>query len=100
MPKDELLSELERREKYLTELPENFSFPLFNTKRALDSERQNGDCNTAVAPRENVDNSSEGKAAQVHVVFATTVHTTRPVVSSVAFIDSGAGMFRTWPAAP
>jgi hypothetical protein len=35
MPKDELLSELERQEKYLAELPENFSFPLFNTKRAL-----------------------------------------------------------------
>lgn len=92
MPKDELLSELERQDKYLAELPDNFSFPLFNTKRALDSQRQNGYRNTAVAAREIVDNSFEGKASKVHVIFETTIHTTRPVVSSVAFIDNGAGM--------
>lgn len=92
MPKDELLSELERQEKYLAELPENFSFPLFNTKRALDSQRQNGYRNTAVAAREIVDNAFEAKASKVHVVFDTAVHTTRPVVSSVGFIDNGAGM--------
>jgi len=92
MAKDELLSELERQDKYLAELPDNFSFPLFNTKRALESQRQNGYRSTAVAAREIVDNSFEGKASKVHVVFETTVHTTRPVVSSVAFIDNGAGM--------
>ncbi len=92
MPKDELLNELERQEKYLAELPADFTFPLFNTKRALDSQRQNGYRNTAVAAREIVDNAFEAKANKVHVIFDTTVHTTRPVVSSVAFIDNGAGM--------
>jgi len=92
MPKDELLNELERQEKYLAELPPDFTFPLFNTKRALDSQRQNGYRNTAVAAREIVDNSLEAKANKVHVVFDATVNTTRPVVSSVAFIDNGAGM--------
>ncbi len=42
MSKDQLLSEIERQQKYLAELPKNFSYPLFNTKRALDSQRQNG----------------------------------------------------------
>src|SRR5688572_24819191 len=81
MTKDELLNELERQEKYLAELPPDFTFPLFNTKRALDSQRQNGYRNTAVAAREIVDNAFEAKATKVHVVFETTLHTTRPVVS-------------------
>ena len=92
MPKDTLLNELERQEKYLAELPPDFTFPLFNTKRALDSQRQNGYRNTAVAAREIVDNALEAKATKVHVIFETTVNSTRPVVSSVAFIDDGAGM--------
>ena len=92
MAKDELLNELERQEKYLAELPENFSFPLFNTKRALDSQRQNGYRNTAVAAREIADNAFEAKATKVHVVFDTAVNTTRPIVCAVAFIDNGAGM--------
>ena len=76
MVKDQLLNELERQEKYLAELPDNFSYPLFNTKRALDSQRQNGYRNTAVAAREIVDNSLEAKATKVHVVFDSTVNTT------------------------
>ena len=92
MAKDQLLNELERQEKYLAELPADFSYPLFNTKRALDSQRQNGYRNTAVAAREIVDNSLEAKATKVHVVFDTAVNTTRPVVSSVAFIDNGSGL--------
>jgi hypothetical protein len=39
---DQLLNELDRQKKYLAELPKNFNFPLFNTKRALESQRQNG----------------------------------------------------------
>ncbi|MCC6362158.1 MAG: ATP-binding protein [Bryobacterales bacterium] len=92
MPNDALLNELERQEKYLAELPADFTYPLFNTKRALDSQRQNGYRNTAVAAREIVDNSFEAKATKVHVIFDTAVNTTRPIVSSVAFIDDGAGM--------
>jgi hypothetical protein len=92
MQKDNLLNELERQEKYLAELPADFTFPLFNTKRALDSQRQNGYRNTAVAAREIVDNSFEAQATKVHIIFETTVNSTRTVVSSVAFIDNGAGM--------
>lgn len=92
MTKDVLLSELERQQKYLAELPPDFDFPLFNTKRALDSQRQNGYRNTAVAAREIVDNAFEAKATRVHVIFDTVVHSTRPAVSSVAFIDDGSGM--------
>jgi hypothetical protein len=69
MTNDQLLTELERREKYLAELPANFNFPLFNTKCALESQRQNGYRNSAVAVREIVDNSLEAKADKVHVVF-------------------------------
>jgi Histidine kinase-, DNA gyrase B-, and HSP90-like ATPase len=94
MPNDNLLNELERQEKYLAELPADFTFPLFNTKRALDSQRQNGYRNTAVAAREIVDNAFEAKATKVHVIFDTAVNSTRPVVSSVAFLDDGAGMLK------
>jgi hypothetical protein len=93
MTKDNLLNELERQEKYLAELPTDFSFPLFNTRRALESQRQNGYRNTAVAAREIVDNAFEAQATKVHVIFKTAVHTTRQVVSSVAFIDNGAHKF-------
>jgi hypothetical protein len=92
MAKDQLLSEIERQQKYLAELPKNFSYPLFNTKRALDSQRQNGYRNTAVAAREIIDNAIEAKASKVHVIFDTSVNSTRPVVTSVAFIDNGSGM--------
>lgn len=92
MSKDQLLSEIERQQKYLAELPKNFSYPLFNTKRALDSQRQNGYRNTAVAAREIIDNAIEAKASKIHVVFDTNVNSTRPVVTSVAFIDNGSGM--------
>jgi hypothetical protein len=92
MSSDLLLNEIERQKKYLAELPETFSFPLFNTKRALESQRQNGYKNTAVAAREIVDNAMEAKASKVHVVFETRQNNTREVVSSVAFIDNGSGM--------
>src|SRR5689334_10429967 len=86
MSKDQLLSEIERQQKYLAELPKDFSYPLFNTKRALDSQRQNGYRNTAVAAREIVDNALEAKATKMHIIFDTAVNSTRPVVTSVAFI--------------
>ena len=48
---DRLLSEVERQQKYLDRLPENFEFPLFNSKQALESQRRNGYRNTASAAR-------------------------------------------------
>ncbi len=92
MPSDRLLSEIERQKKYLAELPEDFTFPLFNTRRALESQRQNGYRNTAVAARELVDNAFEAGASKVHVIFETKQNGSREVVSSIAFIDNGAGM--------
>ncbi|MGD0940538.1 MAG: hypothetical protein ABR905_12590 [Terracidiphilus sp.] len=72
MQKDNLLNELKRQEKYLAEIPADFTFPLFNTKRALDFQRQNGYRNTAVAAREIVDNSFEAQASKARVIFETT----------------------------
>jgi hypothetical protein len=92
MPNDQLLTELERQEKYLAELPTDFNYPLFNTKRALESQRQNGYRNTAVAAREIIDNGLEAKATKVHVIFETALNKTREVVTSVAFIDDASGM--------
>src|SRR5258708_858118 len=95
MPTDQLLSEIERQKKYLDELPKGFNFPLFNTKRALESQRQNGYRNTAVAAREIVDNAFEAGASEVEIVLETTTKGTRNIVTAVAFIDNGAGMIPT-----
>ena len=92
MASDLLLNEIERQEKYLAELPPDFGFPLFNTKRALESQRQNGYRNTAVAAREIVDNAFEAGASAVHVVMDSRKNRSKEVVSAVAFIDNGAGM--------
>jgi hypothetical protein len=95
MSSDQLLNEIERQKRYLAELPKNFSFPLFNTKRALESQRQNGYRNTAVAAREIVDNAFEAGASKVDITFETNTNGTRPIVSAVAFIDNGSGMLPT-----
>jgi Histidine kinase-, DNA gyrase B-, and HSP90-like ATPase len=95
MSNDKLLNEVERQKKYLEELPEGFNFPLFNTKRALESQRQNGYRNTAVAAREIVDNAFEAGATEVEVVLENTTKGTRQIVTAVAFIDNGAGMIPT-----
>ena len=95
MATDQLLNELERQKKYLTDLPKDFKFPLFNTKRALESQRQNGYRNTAVAAREIIDNAFEAGADEVEIVLETTTRGTKNVVSAVAFIDNGAGMLPT-----
>jgi Histidine kinase-, DNA gyrase B-, and HSP90-like ATPase len=89
---DQLLSEVERQEKYLAALPENFSFPLFNTKRAVESQRQNGYRNTAAAAREIVDNAFEAEASEVHIITEEKQNGSRKIVSSMAFIDNGSGM--------
>ncbi|MBI3302530.1 MAG: ATP-binding protein [Deltaproteobacteria bacterium] len=92
MASDQLLNEIERQQKYLDALPENFPFPLFNTKRAVESQRQNGYRNTAAAAREIVDNAFEAGATKVHIITEEKQNNTRKIVSSVAFIDNGSGM--------
>ena len=68
MISDRLLNEVERQKKYLARLPKGFTFPLFNAKQALMSQRRNGYRNTAVAAREIVDNAVEAGAKSMHVV--------------------------------
>lgn len=62
MTTNKLLTEIERQNKYLDQLPESFTFPLFNSKKALESQRQSGYRNTAAAAREIVDNAMEAQA--------------------------------------
>jgi len=90
---DRLLGEIERQEKYLAKLPDNFTFPLFNAMRALESQRRNGYRNTAAAAREIVDNALEAGANSIHLVFNKSTKG-KEVVKSVAFIDNGPGMLR------
>lgn len=89
---DSLMNEIQRQEKYLSELPKDFNYPLFNTKRALDSQRQNGYRNTAVAAREIVDNGFEAGATKIEIIFETVKSRNKEIITSVAFIDDGAGM--------
>jgi hypothetical protein len=90
---DRLLSEVERQRKYLDRLPNNFEFPLFNSKQALESQRRNGYRNTAAAAREIVDNALEAGATKIHIIFdRNKSEGGRELVSSVAFIDNGSGM--------
>lgn len=98
MTAKKLLSELERQQKYLDQLPEKFTYPLFNSKRALESQRQSGYRNTAAAAREIVDNAIEAHADRVDVVFERPTAASRRSnqrknsVTALAFIDNGSGM--------
>jgi hypothetical protein len=91
-----LLTEVERQRKYLSELPDNFEFPLFNSARAVESQRQSGYRTTASAAREIVDNAIEAGANRIHIIFDHPAERKsrqrRDAVSCVAFIDDGAGM--------
>lgn len=93
---DALLTELERQEKYLSDLPPDFQFPLFNTRYAIESQRQSAYKHTAAAAREIVDNAIEAKATQIHIVIERPKNRQKgeraDAVSSIAFIDNGAGM--------
>lgn len=93
---DRLLTEVERQEKYLAKLPEDFSFPLFNAAQALESQRRSGYRNTAAAAREIVDNALEAKATRIDVCFerpsALKAHQRSNSIQAMAFIDNGSGM--------
>src|SRR5262245_16209254 len=93
MVSDRLLTEIQRQEKYLRELPPDFQFPLFNSKKALESQRRNGYRDTAAAAREIVDNALEAGAKRIHVIFdRVRSKMGRELVTNVAFIDNGSGM--------
>ena len=93
MVRDALLSELERQDKYLAQLPEDYEFPLFNTRQAVESQRRSGYKDTAAAGREIVDNAIEAGATRVDAVFDTVkAKNNKRSVSAIAFIDDGSGM--------
>lgn len=93
MASDRLLSELQRQQKYLNRLPGDFTYPLFNAKQAIESQRASAYRNTAAAGREIVDNALEAGADKIHVVFdAERGEGNRRLVDAIAFIDNGSGM--------
>lgn len=93
---DRLLTEVERQQKYLDRLPENYAFPLFNAAQALESQRRSGYRNTAAAAREIVDNAMEAGAKRIDICFEKPTkrkaYQRTDSISSVAFIDNGPGM--------
>jgi hypothetical protein len=96
-----LLTEIERQEAVLSELPEGYEFPLFDGKQAIESQRKSGYKNTARAAREIVDNALEAGAENVWVVMKRpseaerAKNERRDAVSAVGFIDDGPGMLPT-----
>jgi hypothetical protein len=93
---DRLLTEVERQQKYLSKLPKDYTFPLFNAKQALESQRRSGYRNTAAAAREIVDNAIEAGATRVNIAFerpsVLKPYQRQNSVTAVAFIDNGSGM--------
>jgi hypothetical protein len=93
---DRLLTEVERQQKYLARLPDNYAFPLFNASQALESQRRSGYRNTAAAAREIVDNAMEAGATRIDVCFERPkllkAHQRAESISAIAFIDNGSGM--------
>src|SRR5713101_6607339 len=93
-----ILTELQRQEAALAELPQDYQFPLFDGRQAIESQRKSGYKNTARAAREIVDNAYEAGAKNVWVVFRRPTeeergkYERRDAVSAVAFIDDGPGM--------
>src|SRR5437667_1834708 len=64
-----LLTEIERQEAVLAELPEDYEFPLFDGRQAIESQRKSAYKNTARAAREIVDNAIEAGAKNVWIVY-------------------------------
>jgi hypothetical protein len=93
---DLLDAEIERQKKALSDLPTDFTFPLFNSQRALESQRRSGYRNTAAAAREIADNAIEAGATRIDIVLERSkrlkTHQRQDSVSAVAFVDNGSGM--------
>jgi len=93
---DRLLTEVERQQKYLARLPDDYQFPLFNAAQALESQRRSGYRNTAAAAREIVDNAIEARATRIDICFERPkqlkAHQRADTIFAMAFIDNGSGM--------
>src|SRR4051794_40357956 len=90
-----LLTEVQRQEAVLADLPENYEFPLFDGRQAVESQRKTPYKNPARAPREIVDNAYESGAKNVWIAFRRPADSERSkgqwkeTVSAIAFIDDG-----------
>jgi Histidine kinase-, DNA gyrase B-, and HSP90-like ATPase len=91
-----LSSEIERQRNSVKELGDQFTFPLFNSTKALESQRESGYRNSASAAREIVDNAIEAGANRIHIVMdrprERKTYQRRDTVTAIAFIDDGSGM--------
>lgn len=91
-------TEIERQQRVVSSLGDDFAFPLFNGRQAVESQRKSGYKNTARASREIIDNSYESGAKKVWVVLkrpdekSRARHERKDAVASIAFIDDGPGM--------
>jgi hypothetical protein len=92
-----LMTEIERQQHYLRQLPPDYEFPLFSGRQAVESQRRSGYKDTARAAREIVDNAFEAGAENVWIVFnrpkesERNRHMRRDSAPAIAFID-GPGM--------
>ena len=86
---ERLHREVERQRAHLANLPQDFRFPLFNAKAALDAMRSGAYLNSAEAARGIVDNAIDAGAERIDVALRSD---SRGAVSAVAFIDDGSGM--------
>jgi Histidine kinase-, DNA gyrase B-, and HSP90-like ATPase len=93
---ERLLTELERADLYLSDLPENYDFPLFSGKQAVESQRRSAYKSTARAARELVDNAYEAGAKNIWITFQRPAEREKGMredkVAAIAFIDDGPGM--------
>jgi len=95
---ERMLTELQRQDEYIRELPENFEFPLFSGRQAVESQRKSGYKTTAHAAREIVDNAIEAGASNVWIALERVSATKREkferkdAITAIAFIDDGPGM--------
>ncbi|MCI0632263.1 MAG: ATP-binding protein [Phycisphaerales bacterium] len=91
-------TEIERQERVVAQLGDDFEFPLFNGRHAIESQRKSAYKNTARAAREIIDNAYEAGAQNVWVVFdrpnerGREKNQRRDAVGAIAFIDNGPGM--------
>jgi hypothetical protein len=91
-------NEINRQQRAIDALGDNFQYPLFNGRQAIESQRKSGYKNTARAAREIIDNAFEAGAKNVWVVYdrpsgaERAKSERRDSVSAIAFIDNGPGM--------
>ena len=86
---DRLRREVERQRAHLANLPQDFRFPLFNAKTAIEAMRSGAYLDTAEAARGIIDNAIDAGAGRIDVALHSD---SRGAVSDMAFIDDGSGM--------